>query len=420
MKKILDITRNGFLITGLLTLPSLTDVRAVNNVETVSVEDSHHNKPAPLTLPTDLPEIPEDAREVVLYASNGRKVVSTLDPQLERSLQQFILKQPHNPIVSVVLVEAKSGRILALTQGRDPKKWGANVHTGLYPGFPAASVFKLVSTAASIEVVHIDPNIDMSPADRCATINPHPSWLNNFAPGNGSISLENAFARSCNSFYSKLGVKYVGIGLLERFARKFGWGSVIPADFHIPLSPIDIPVPETSTMQTVGSFAAGFGRVGLSTVHAAWFSLLIANNGRPLPLRITRDDTIPLTNQLDDNSIIDAETSLQIRQMMKATVMTGTAHKAFGGKRYKMIRHLAGGKTGSLSSLELKSQEISPRVTWFVGLMPYDNPEVVVSAVAVAEDYHHTGAFFAAEALYQWYQLNYGKANARLSSSSSH
>jgi cell division protein FtsI/penicillin-binding protein 2 len=357
----------------------------------------------------DIPQVNE-GEDITLLGRNGQRVVTTLNAHLQKNLQDF-LKKRNDPISSVVVVEVKTGRILALVQGRSPKRWGSTVHTSLYSGFPAASIFKVVPTAAAIEVVHIDPTIDMSPPDRCSNVNPHGLWLNNFAPGHDGMNLGDAFAHSCNSFFAKLAVQYVGMGLVERFAQKFGWGRIIPADFYIPLSPIDIPIPEASNIQTVGRFGAGFGRVGLSPVHAAWLNLLIANNGRVKPLRITKGDDVSFTSSFNLTPIIEEETTWQMREIMHKTVVSGTARHAFRGRRFNEVRSLVGGKTGSLTSQELKA-----RVTWFAGMMPYQNPEIIVSSVVVADGNKWVirGADLAAEAFYLWFQENKeGKVKAQ-------
>lgn len=384
---------------------SLTHVQAVSKGSQAAVR-------TPIQLPMDLPEGIDESPEIIIDGQNGKKIVTTLDARLQRNLQNFIMRRGE-PIASIVVVEVKTGRILALAQGRNPKKWGATVHTGLYPGFPAASIFKVVPTAAALEVVHIDPTINMSAHDRCSNVNPHGLWLNDFAPGRDQgMNLENAFAHSCNSFFAKLAVQYVGMGLIEQFADKFGWGHTIPADFYIPLSPIDLPVAGASNIQTVGRFAAGFGRVGLSPVHAAWFNLLIANKGRSQPLRISKDSEARLSSSDTNEIIIDEATSWKMRQLMHKTVVSGTARSVFRKKRYRQIASEVGGKTGTLTSQELKAQ-----IRWFAGLMPYEDPEIIVSSVTVVDGGSSlSGAELAAEGFYLYYQEKAEKEKMRLHS----
>lgn len=391
MKKLYQFSLSCILLTG-LGWSSITSVQAVGKKSPPLAQ---------LTLPVELPEITDDSTDITLVGQDGKSFVTTLNVRLQRNLEEFI-KRRGDPIASVVVVEVKTGRILALAQGRTPNKWGATVHTGLYSGFPAASIFKVVPTAAALEVVEIDPTIDMSPPDRCANVNPHGLWLRNFAPGNDGISLESAFAHSCNSFFAKLAVQYVGMGLIEQYADKFRWGRrrPIPSDFYIPASPIDFPVASESNIQTVGRFAAGFGRVGLSTMHAAWVNLVIANDGRSLPLLIKKYENGLDPVETDEAPILDAQTSWKMRQIMHKTALNGTARSVFHRPRYRELLPHVGGKTGTLTSPELKAQ-----VTWFVGPYPYENPKIIVSSVVVINGtWHIRGADLAAEALKLWLQ----------------
>ena len=100
------------------------------------------------------------------------------------------------------------------------------------------------------------------------------------------MNLSRAFANSCNSFYAKLAVEYLGMGALNFYAKKLGWHENIASDFKVPPSPFKPPDPSMSTIQTVGKYSAGFGLVGLSPVHAAWLNLIIARDGQAIPLRI--------------------------------------------------------------------------------------------------------------------------------------
>lgn len=350
---------------------------------------------------------------IEILSDQSGKVVTTLDGRLQKGLQDFLTRN-YNPIASVVVVDAVTGHVLALVQGRDPRKWGSSVHTALYTGFPAASVFKIVPAAAALQVASVNPQAITGLTGGCANVNPKGVWLRNTPPHKHQmISLERAFAFSCNSFFAKLAVQQVGMGLIQKYAERFGWGASIPADFFIPESPIHIPEAASSDIQTVGRFAAGFGTVGLSAVHAAWLNLAIANDGKPMPLRIfARDGFSPLTAAREN--FFDEETSHKMRLMMHKTVSYGTARGTFRKRRYRKLVEHVGGKTGSLTVHTPQG-----RITWFAGLMPIDKPEVIVSSVVLNDGnkWHIRGPDLAAEALWLWFQQrNYQFEKDRLES----
>ena len=77
------------------------------------------------------------------------------------------------------------------------------------------------------------------------------------------------------------------------------------------------------------------------------------------------------------------------------TVLGGTATYAFRKGKIRKYRRIIGGKTGTLSGSNPKGI-----TTWFTGIMPIEEPEVVVSAVVIIEDFWKFKApNLAAEAL---------------------
>ena len=78
----------------------------------------------------------------------------------------------------------------------------------------------------------------------------------------------------------------MGLGTIIDFAHRFGWKEGFTTDFHVEPSPIIPPKVSGASIHTVGRFAAGFGLVGLSAVHGAWFSIAMANDGKSMPMRL--------------------------------------------------------------------------------------------------------------------------------------
>ena len=72
----------------------------------------------------------------------GRPV--TIIPQIQNQVTRFV-RNNGNPISALVITEVKTGKILAMVQGKQPEHWGAETHTALHVGFPTASLFKTVT-----------------------------------------------------------------------------------------------------------------------------------------------------------------------------------------------------------------------------------------------------------------------------------
>ena len=86
---------------------------------------------------------------------------------------------------------------------------------------------------------------------------------------------------------------------------------------------------------------------------------------------------------------------------MKPTTLNGTATYAFRKRRYRRYKHLVGGKTGTLTGRTPKGL-----TTWFSGMMPINDPKIVVAAVAVVGNkWIVKGPHIAAEAFRAWDRL---------------
>ncbi len=327
---------------------------------------------------------------------------TTLVPKIQNHLEKFLASKG-NQIAAVVLVEVKSGKILAMAQGKSPKAWGSEVNTALYNSFPAASLFKTVSAAAAIELTNINPDHEIGLAGGCSHVMPDGAWLKNAPIGrNGGLSLRKAYGFSCNGYFAKLAVSELGLGALRDFAHRLGFDRSVPADFEIPISPLNAPDPQSSSANTVGAFAAGFGLVGLTPVLSAWQMLMIANDGSPVPLRLF-EDSKPSMPPIP--RVMSEDSSRILRDVMSQSVLRGTATGAFHPRKFAAIRPLVGGKTGTLNG---KSPE--GLTTWFSGLMPIKSPEVAVAAVTVAGSrWVIKGPQIASEALWIYNEVKNGR-----------
>lgn len=362
--------------------------------------------------------------------SAGHLHQTTLDADLQLRLQAFIAERG-TPISAVVVSDVMTGKILAMVQGRTPDQWGGATHTALHNRFPAASLFKTVVTAAALEMTPTSPDQNFGLQGGCGgqDILPKGEWMND---DRGSrMTLRRAFGHSCNSFFAKLAVNQLGIGTITHFARLFGWEHQLPTDFAIEPSKMLPPPVGNSTTHTVGRFAAGFGQVSISPVHANWLAATIANKGKAHPLMIFSDQTNPhagpniavnvvpsnvapsnaapsngtmnvsLETTKSGDTLMTAETASRLMDVMRSTVDEGTASNIFWKGRYRSIAQETGGKTGTLNGR-------SPigLTTLFLGVYPLSRPQIAVSAVVVLQDrYYFKASQLGAEAILGWRDL---------------
>ena len=191
-------------------------------------------------------------------------------------------------------------------------------------------------------------------------------------------------------------MNHLGLSLINRYAEKFLWRKSIPADFETFPSYFEKLIPHQATVASVGKFAAGFGMVGLSPMHAAWMTQVLGNGGVSKKLRILAENQDE--DQEEYKRVINQKTSLQLLKMMQYTVLRGTASSIFSSTSYRRLRRVVGGKTGTLYAKDPNGLS-----TWFAGLMPIQKPEVAVVALVVNKSkWVIKGSHLAAEALLLW------------------
>lgn len=354
-------------------------------------------------LPKELPVWNDDDQNPMLA---GRPV--TIIPQIQNQVTRFV-QNNGNPISTLVITEVKTGRILALVQGKQPEQWGAETHSALHVGFPSASLFKTVTAAAGFEVGTLDTDSSLSMFGGCARVNPRGIWppVESRRASDG-LTLRRAYGHSCNGYFAKLAVNSIGLGPLLNMAHKFGWNSSnIASDFFLPPSPLREPSATSSSIHTIGKFAAGFGSVGISAVHAAWQYQTIANDGIGMPVHIFKETQDPDLAR-DGVKAIEKTTAQNLRSIMENTVLAGTATNAFKRGRMKILRNEVGGKTGTLTGSNPQGL-----TTLFAGVYPLENPEISVSAIVLLENlWRFKAANLAAEGLMAYYDYKLQTSSA--------
>lgn len=339
--------------------------------------------------------------------ANGKLHPTTLNPELQLHMQAFIAERGA-PISSVVVVDVLTGEVITMAQGRAPEKWGSTSHTALYNRFPAASIFKTVVTTAALEMTATSPDQPFGLPGGCGgqDITPTGTWM--YDEGGHSMSLRRAFGHSCNGFFAKLAINQLGIGAITHYAKFFGWESPLPVDIAIEPSKMMPPPAANSTTHTVGRFAAGFGHVGISPMHAAWMASLIANRGIAKPLRVLRETVSPEIT-VSDTPIYSNHTANRLMDMMRSTIHGGTASNTFGRGRYRTIANEVGGKTGTLTGRTPEGL-----TSLFIGVYPVSAPRIAVASVVVLEDrYYFKAPQLAAEAILTWKENEIKRTHAR-------
>ncbi len=341
-----------------------------------------------------------------------------VDTSLNMSLQRVLMNNldvANCRYVGIVVMDPDSGRILAMT-GFDKTQASSNP---CITGFPAASIFKIVTAAACIESCGYNPQTIFVFNGGKHTLYKH-QLQEREDRYSQKITLQDAFAQSVNPVFGKIGVQHLGPVLLQKHAEAFGFNHDI--DFELPVSPSRIAFSEEP--YHLAEISCGFNRdTTISPLHGAMLSCAVFNRGQMIAPGIVDavvDENGKTLYQHQREMICKAvspETSRMIGSMMEETVVSGTCRKSFSGYRNdKTLSRLdMGGKTGSIDNA---SHDV--RLDWFVGFARDNNGpgKLAVSVVVGHERYIGTRASQYARIAIREYFGNYfnqtsGKAEDR-------
>jgi penicillin-binding protein 2 len=190
--------------------------------------------------------------------------------------------------------------------------------------------------------------------------------------GHGSLTLGQAIAQSCDTYFYQLGLK-LGLTTLLEDANEWGFRARTGVDLPGELQPIFPSGPEYFdrvygprrwSSGVVLNLAIGQGENTQTLLNMVRLYQMLASDGKSRPPYLVRPTSEPPYDfQLSPEQIA------ALRQAMINVVEQGTAR----GARLADLK--IAGKTGTAQS----SQGISHG--WFIGFAPAENPQIVVGAV---------------------------------------
>ena len=215
--------------------------------------------------------------------------------------------------VAMVVIQPSTGRILAVAQNPAADRSGSIATTGQYP---PGSTFKMVTSAAAFNRAMVRPDTMVGcPGE--VTIGPRtiPNY-DNFSLG--QVTLQRAFAQSCNTTFAKLASE-MGASDLPHAAAAMGIGRNYDIA-GLKTATGSVPIESDLVARTEDGF--GQGKDLVSPFGMALVAATVANNGTlPTPqLILGRKTTVsgPTAN-------LNGDVVGQLRPLMREVVTTGTA-----------------------------------------------------------------------------------------------
>ena len=327
----------------------------------------------------------------------------TFDPKVHNDMASVYLKyQPD--YACFVALDVETGAILNLTSFiKSGEQWDNLVMRSEYP---AASIFKMITAAASLDMGKLSPMSVIPFNGKSTTLYKSQVLRHKNNKWTRKPTLKESFAKSINAVFAQIGVFKLGAENLQGYASKFGFGKSMDTDFNLPISKLGL---DFDNKWEIAEAASGYTKdITLSPIHAAQMAAIIANNGKmvtPYMVEKIRDEKgkviYSAQNNDDAEQIISAASAKSLRALMRETTRIGSARKSFQGlNRYKVYKGMEiGGKTGSLTGYSPKG-----RHDWFVGYANKNGRKVAYASLIVnKEKWYVRSAYVARQFIYNYY-----------------
>ncbi|MDR3256499.1 MAG: penicillin-binding protein 2 [Endomicrobium sp.] len=325
----------------------------------------------------------------------GANVYSTIDLKLQQTTYDA-LKNSATGRGAVVVLDIKTGAVKALVScpGFDANKVGTNKDFGNYSRdkqlpffnrttqsfYPPGSIFKVVTFAAAVELLNINPKETINCTGSFELGDRHYScW---YKQGHGKVNLISATAQSCGVYFYQLGLE-LGVRNLEKYAKKFYLGQKTGIDLPNEKKGF-VPSPEWKKLKMKMSWfqgdtvilAIGQGALWVTPLQMAYMMSAVANKGICHKPYIV-DKVVEVNGNelykhvLESNEYINLsdKTWSLLHQALLETVEHGT------GRRSKLPGIKVAGKTGTAQNPQGKDH------AWFISYAPADNPEIAMAII---------------------------------------
>lgn len=303
---------------------------------------------------------------------DGATVYFTVDPNLQRMLNTLLSTYPKE-YEGIALVDATSGRILAIggRYGGSPSLRAFKMND-----YPAASIFKVVTAVAAIELLGVEPDDSLPFCGPIYRRRPR-RWLNCRRDTLPKVPFSLAFGRSINPAFGRLAV-HLGREALRDVAHRFYFDDTL---FGLPMGYVEWD--SIRTDEDLALLGSGFAHSYLNPIQAILIGEAMATGLMWRPYIVDRIEKGGDVVYRSAPSLLNAPFSRgvlkRMRELARMTVDSGTVRRIFHDRDgNRLVPVSVGGKTGTLTSRKYRAL-----TEWFVGFAPVEKPEVVVVAFSM-------------------------------------
>jgi peptidoglycan glycosyltransferase len=336
--------------------------------------------------------------------TQGGNIKLTIDAAAQDAAVAALAQVPGNVQGSVVALDPKTGKILAMVTSPtyDPNQLASHdkaavdqawqqlsgdeaepmLNRATQKTLPPGSTFKLVTAAAAIEAGlagSADDEVPGGPTFQLPQTSGESGLIDNEARscGTDTIPFTQAMGNSCNTTFAQLALQ-VGSDKMREQAEAFGFNQDYLEDLRpqaISTYPKDTNEPET------GQSGIGQFEVRSTPLQMAMVAAGIANNGVVMKPYVVDEvqsadlDVVETTQPEEFKKAVEPSTASILTDLMVYTVNDGTASPA------AIPGIQVAGKTGTA-----QSGTDDPPYAWFVSFAPADDPEVAVAVMIESAD----------------------------------
>jgi penicillin-binding protein A len=342
----------------------------------------------------------------------GGNVVTTIDPELQQAAYDAL--EAAGVKGGAVVIDPRTGRILAEAShpGWNPTEISSNngetataakeasdadednprLDRTRSDFYPPGSTFKTIVAAAFIENGgKADSTVPAGNGYTAPDTDHEITNSSNQCPEE-ELTLEEAFARSCNTTFAQLCVEELSVEQITEMAGAFGFGE----EFETPLPTVASKTGDLSADAFRAQACIGQQEVRETVLQNAIIAATIANEGERMnpqlisQLTDSEGDTVQKGGEDSEGRVIDIDTAQEMQVLMEAVVDGGTGSSA------QVDGYTVGGKTGTAEHSD-SSENTLPDHGWFHGWAMDDSGEPVVAVAVFLDSYGDGASAHAAE-----------------------
>ncbi|MDF2826470.1 MAG: pbpA [Mycobacterium sp.] len=299
---------------------------------------------------------------------------------------------------AVVALEPSTGKILALVSSPsfDPNQLATHdvakqaeaweqlrddpnsplTNRAISERYPPGSTFKVVTTAAALESgIDVGAPLTAAPSiplpDSTATL---ANYGNNPCGSGQTASLQEAFARSCNTAFVQLGLR-LGSEPLRKAAESFGLDDPPPA---IPLQVVESTVGPIADRAALGMTSIGQKDVAMTPLQNAGIAATVANGGVTMKPYLVDSlkgpdlTSISTTAPEQQQRAVSPQVAAKLTDLMVAAEQNTNQKGAISGVQIAS-------KTGTAE--HGTDPRNTPPHAWYIAFAPAKDPKVAVAVL---------------------------------------